>query len=305
MRAGEVIPEIVSVIAEVRDGSEQEVDIPIICPICSTPLGQDAGKIAIFCPNAHCPAKIQGQLEMFVGRQAINIDGLGPRQIEDFLEMGWITDFASVFQLGQYANEMLTLEGYKEKSVQNLIDSLEKSRHTTLDRMLVGLGIPNVGKKTGKQLSVISYQLSVKKEIPFPEALFSITEEDLLEMKDIGPETARSFVEYMANNREVVERLYGELEIQIPITPFIKGESQEKISSMIAGKSFCVTGSFDTLSRDEIHELIEKHGGEVRTSVSAKLDYLIAGENAGSKKSKAEECGVQILSLSDFQSLIG
>ncbi len=110
MRAGEVIPEIVSVIVDVRDGSEQTVTIPTVCPICTTPLERDVGKIAIFCPNTHCPAKIQGQLEMFVGRQAINIDGLGPRQIEDFLEMGWITDFASVFQLGQYSNEILTLE---------------------------------------------------------------------------------------------------------------------------------------------------------------------------------------------------
>lgn len=102
MRAGEVIPEIVSVIVDVRDGSEKEIEIPKNCPICSTLLTQDDGKIAIFCPNTHCPAKIQGQLEMFVGRQAINIDGLGPRQIEDFLEQGWITDFASVFQLGLY-----------------------------------------------------------------------------------------------------------------------------------------------------------------------------------------------------------
>jgi DNA ligase (NAD+) len=170
--------------------------------------------------------------------------------------------------------------------------------------MLVGLGIANVGKKTGKQLSVISYQLSEKKKISLLETLFSVTEEDLLEVKDIGPETARSFVEYMAENREVVERLYGELEIQIPINPFIKGESQEKVSGMIAGKSFCVTGSFDTLSRDEIHELVEQNGGEVRTSVSSRLDYLIAGDNAGSKRSKAEECGVIIISIDEFLKMI-
>lgn len=110
MRAGEVIPEIVSVIMEVRDGSEQIIEIPTICPICATMLEQDVGKIAIFCPNTHCPAKIQGQLEMFVGRQAMNIDGFGPRQIEDFLERGWITDFASVFQLVKYREQILTLE---------------------------------------------------------------------------------------------------------------------------------------------------------------------------------------------------
>ncbi len=102
MRAGEVIPEIVSVITEVRDGSEKVVEIPKICPICSTTLEQDVGKVAIFCPNIHCSARIQGQLEMFVGRQAMNIDGLGPRQIEDFIVEGWITDFASVFQLGRH-----------------------------------------------------------------------------------------------------------------------------------------------------------------------------------------------------------
>jgi DNA ligase (NAD+) len=302
MRAWEVIPEIVSVITEVRDGSEVVVDIPTICPICSTRLDQDEGKIAIFCPNTHCSAKIQGQLEMFVGRQAMNIDGLGPRQIEDFIRQGWITDFASVFQLWRWATDMLGLEWYREKSVQNLIDSLEKARNTTLDRMFVGLGIPNVGKKTGKQLASVSYQLSMQKKIPLLETLFIITEEDLLDVKDIWPETARSFVEYMRENREVVERLYGELEIEQPSR--LLGTHQEGNSSNILGKSFCVTGSFDMLSRDDIHELIEKNWGEVRTSVSAKLDYLIAGDNAGSKRSKALECGVQIISLIDFQNLI-
>jgi DNA ligase (NAD+) len=307
MRAGEVIPEIVSVIVDVRDGSEQEIEIPTICPICATMLEQDVGKIAIWCPNSHCPAKIQGQLEMFVWRQAMNIDGLGPRQIEDFLEQGWITDFASVFQLVRYRDQILTLEWYKERSVQNLIDSLEKARHTTLDRMFVGLGIPNVGKKTGKQLANISYQLTEKQGIPFPEILFVITEQDLLEVKDIGPETARSFTLYMRENREVVEQLYGELDIQIPQkTPLFATESGESppLTGGLHWKSFCVTGSFDTLSRDEIHECIEKNWGEVRTSVSSRLNYLIAGDNAGSKRTKAEEYGVQILSLADFQNLI-
>jgi DNA ligase (NAD+) len=295
MRAGEVIPEIVSVITEVRDGSEQIIETPSVCPICSTPVGQEAGKIAIFCPNTHCPAKILGQLEMFVGKQAMNIDGLGPRQLEDFLERWWITDFASVYQLEKYRDQMLELDGYQEKSIQNLIDSLEKSRHTTLDRMFVWLNIPNVGKKTAKQLAKIHAQLMKENNITPLETLFTIIEEELLNVKDIWPETARAFVEYMQENRELVEWLYNELDIQYEVI-----QNTTKLLSELTGKSFCVTGSFDNMSRDQIHEMIESHGGEVRSSVSSKLDYLIAWENAGSKLAKANECGVQVLTISEF-----
>lgn len=299
MRAGEVIPEIVSVITEVRTGSEKLIPVPTVCPICATLLEQDEWKVAIYCPNRHCPAKIQGQLEMFVGKQGMNIDGLGIKQIELFLEMGWITDFASVFQLGDFATDLLQIEGYKEKSIQNLIESLEKARHTTLDRVLTAIGIPNVGKKTAK--TIANYQLRITnsnwKELL--DSLFSTTPEELLEIKDIWPETAESFVEYMRANRELVERLFVELDISSPLT------SLPQESGAISGKSFCVTGSFDGISRDEIHELIEANWGEVRSSVSGKLDYLIVWDNAGSKRSKAEELGVNILTIDAFQSMIG
>ena len=293
MRAGEVIPEIVSVIVDVRDGSEKIIDTPVVCPICSTPVEQETGKIAIFCPNSHCPAKVLGQFEMFVGKQVMNIDGLGPRQLEDFINKWWITDFASVFQLEKYRDQILELDGYQERSVQNLIDSLEKSRHTTLDRMFVWLNIPNVGKKTAKQLARTHAQL-VNNMNPL-ETLFHITEEELIAVKDIWPETARAFVIYMQENRELVEWLYNELNIQYENIPDVP-----KWVSEVTGKSFCVTGSFENMSRDQIHGMIESHGGEVRSSVSSKLDYLIAGESAGSKLTKANECGVQILTIDEF-----
>lgn len=295
MRAGEVIPEIVSVIVDVRDGSEKIVETPSICPICTTPVEQEAGKIAIYCPNKHCPAKILGQLEMFVGKQAMNIDWLGPRQLEDFLEKGWITDFASVFQLATHRAEMLELEWYQDKSVQNLIDSLESARHTALDRMFVGLWIPNVGKKTAKQLSKISYQISTQKQMPVIDILFLINEEELLAVKDIGPETARSFVEYMQEQRDLIQRLFAELDIQFESVWNIVTSTSE-----ITNKSFCVTWSFENMSRDQIHGIIESHGGEVRSSVSSKLDFLIAGESAGSKLARANECRVQVLTLDEF-----
>ena len=340
MRAGEVIPEIVSVLTEVRDGSEKVVKIPEHCPICHTKLKQDEWMVAIYCPNNHCPAKIQWQLEMLVSKQGLNIDGLWEKQIELFLEKGWITDFASVFQLSKYRDELLTLEWYKEKSVENLMNALEKARHTTLDRAFVALGIPNVGKKTAKLIagSVIA-RLSlpwakwneVEREaiqvsdssghgLPRHESqqqihssqwprqgiiktMFSLKEEELLEVKDIWPETARAFVEYMQGNREIVERFLAELDIEVPRqNPQSLRDSHFR--KELIWKSFCVTGSFEGISRDDIHDLIEQHGGEVRTGVTGKLDYLIVWENAGSKLQKANELGVNILSIDELQNMI-
>jgi DNA ligase (NAD+) len=296
MRAGEVIPEIVSVLTELRDGSEKIIEIPKLCPICSTKTEQDEGMVAIYCPNPHCPAKIQGQLEMFVGKQGLNIDGLWVKQIELFLELGWITDFVSVFHLGRHREEFFTLEGYKEKSVNNLLESLEKARHTTLDRVLVALGIPNVGKKTGKILAENIFSLRNEWE-ELIDVMNRVTYESLETLYDIGPETARSVIEYIEENNLLIERLFHELHISIPV-------KKENILGKFSGLAFCVTWSFDALSRDEIHELIEQNGGEVRTAVTGKLDYLIVGENAGSKKSKAESLGVKCINLDEFQLML-
>jgi DNA ligase (NAD+) len=331
MRAGEVIPEIVSVISEVRTGAEKEVSPPETCPICSTKLLKDEGKVAIYCPNPHCPAKIQGQLEMFVGKQGFNIDGLWVRQIELFLELGWITDFVSVFHLGKYKEQFLELEWYKEKSVSNLIEAIEKARRTTLDRVFVALWIPNVGKKTAKLIASLVYnRLSVMSSeaiaesrhlthevgkdfstlltsfipLEMTELLISLTEEELYEVKDIGPETARAFVEYVEENSLLIKRLLHELQIEMPEVRFQPSQEWQENSSEIFGRSFCVTGGFEGISRDEIHELIEKHGGEVRTSVSAKLDYLIVGSDAGSKKTKAEDLGVKCIGIEELKALI-
>lgn len=329
IRAGEVIPEIVSVISEVRSGEEKEVFPPEICPICGTNLEQEEGKVAIFCPNKHCPAQIQGRLEVFVWKQGLNIDGLGTKQIELLLELGWITDFASIFHLHTYRERFFELEGYKEKSINNLLESIEKARNTTLERALVSLGIPNIGKKTAKVITkeaikkyahfVISTDLPASMAttrnpagetreqdfslrytaLEMTKTLFSLTEEELFEMKDIWPETARSFVEYMEENRELVERFFVELTFPTESSPPVI-----ESSSPINWKSFCVTGSFDGISREEIHELIEKHGGEIRTSVSGKLDYLIVGSEAGSKLEKAKELGVKILSIDEFREMV-
>ena len=138
------------------------------------------------------------------------------KQIELFLELGWITDFVSVFHLRNYREQFFTLEGYKEKSVNNLLEAIEKARHTTLDRVFVALGIPNVGKKTARLLSGIIYRISKIKNLPIFETIRNITLEDLLEVKDIGPETAGACIEYVEENNLLIERLLHELDLQIP-----------------------------------------------------------------------------------------
>ena len=296
MRAGEVIPEIVSVLTELRDGTEKVIVTPSVCPVCSTKTMQDEGMVAIYCPNPHCPAKIQGQLEMFVGKQGLNIDGLWVKQIELFLELGWVTDFVSIFHLSKYRDQFFELEWYKEKSIENLFDAIESSRHTTLDRVFVWLWIPQVGKKTGKILSEYVFSIQNEWEVLI-HTLGRLSYESLESIYDIGPETAQSVVDYIEENGLLIERLLHELDIVIPL-------KKEKWWGILFGKSFCVTGSFENISRDEIHELIEKNGGEVRTAVTGKLDYLIVWENAGSKKSKAESLGVKCISVEDFMTLV-
>lgn len=294
MRAGEVIPEIVWAITDVRDGSERSVLPPTQCPICATPLEQDDGKVAIFCPNNHCPAKIQGQLEMLVSKQGLDIDGFGERQIALFLQKGWITDFASIFHLKKFREQFFDIEWYQQKSVNNLLEAIESARNTTLDRVFVALGIPNVWKKTAKLIANTVFCMGDN----FRENIFSLSQEALIATKDIGPETAISFAKYMQENKMLVERFLDELMINIPQKKYWQD------SGVISGMTFCVTGSFDDISRDDIHTLIEQHGGVVRSSVSAKLDYLVAGEKAWSKLQKAQSIGIKIIDIDTLQNLL-
>lgn len=295
VRAGEVIPEIVTVISEVRTGHEVRVLPPEHCPVCGSELFRNEGKVAYFCPNLQCPAQIQGRFETFVGKHALDIDWLGEKQIALFLKKWWLTDFASVFHLMVYETEIRTLEGYKEKSLSNLRESLERARNTTLDRVFVGLGIPNVGSKTAKVLARhILEELESMNVDTLIERCTHLSQEELTTLPDIWPETAESITLFFRANADMVRAVFTELSFEIPQR--IRSWNEQ----VLTGKSFCVTGSFSTMSREVIHSLIEAYGGEVRTSVTAKLDYLIVWEAAGSKKLKAESLGVTILSLEEF-----
>ncbi|MCK9272777.1 NAD-dependent DNA ligase LigA [Candidatus Gracilibacteria bacterium] len=299
VRAGEVIPEVISVILEARNGKEKMLEIPTHCPSCNSVLKKDAGKVAWYCPNKKlCPAQTLGSLILFASKIGANIDGMGDKIIELFIEKGYITDFASIYNLEKFKDEILALEGFESKKTQNLFDAITNSRNMNLANFFVALGIPQVGKKTGKILA--NYVISKIKNSNLEDILFSLNPEDLQEIKDIGPVGAHSIAYYFEEHRDLVTNLLKEINIILPA----KVTSNITSNSQISNKSFCVTGSFSDISRDEIHKIIEENGGETRTSVSKNLDFLIAGENAGSKLQKATDFGVKILNLEEFKNMI-
>lgn len=289
-RAWEVIPEIIAPIPELRDGSESEIIPPLHCPICQSKSYREGEKIALLCSNPQCPAREMQWLEWFVSKHGVDIDGFWPKQIELFMELGWVTDAASIYDLCDHRDEFLSIEGYKEKSVDNLMKAIESKRILPIEKVIASLGIPWVGKRTAKLLAPLFH---TKEDI----LSFSKTPEEFETIKDIGPETARSICEYFQTHRVLLQRLIER--VQIIYAP----EKSQESSWILTGKTFCVTGTF-TLSRDEIHALIEENGGEVRTSVSGNLDYLLAGDNAWSKKEKAQSLGVTLLDWEGFQEII-
>lgn len=300
VRAWEVIPEVVSVITEARNGEEIQVWPPEACPSCSTKLVKDDWKVAWYCPNKKlCPAQTLGSLISFVSKYWANIEGLWDKIIELFVEKWIITDFVSIYRLPDFKDEILTFEWFKEKRIQNILDEVEASRSMNLANFLVALWIPQVGRKTAKVLEkYVAWKIEWQGIL---EVLISLTIEELELIKDIWPIWAHSIVYYFEENLGLVS---GLLEYISPKLPQIQ-VSSESVENEILWKSFCVTGGFEWITRDEIHELIENNAWEVRTSVSSKLDFLIVWSDAWSKLTKAKELWVGILDLDWFYKMLG
>jgi DNA ligase (NAD+) len=290
-RAGEVIPDIIASIPEVRDWNEEKILAPELCPVCQWKVLKDEGKVRYYCSNKFtCPAQIWWLLKYSVGKQWFNIDGLGEKQVELFLELWYIQDLADVFLLKNYREEILQIEWYKEKSVSNLLESIEKARIQPIASFLAALGIPNVGKKMGKILSPL---FQSNQDILH----FSYTEEDLLELSDVWPETVQSIQEYFQNNTEFLARLLDQVEI-IFQKPVLWN------TGLLSGKKICITWSFEKYSREELAKMIEENGGEFVSSISKNTDYLLAWESAGSKLEKARSLGVEIIDITKFITII-
>ena len=308
-RAWEVIPEIISVIIKARDWSEVNVKIPKKCPSCWFELDKEEDKVAIFCPNKlNCLAQIQGWFETFVWKTGINIDWLWKAQIALFLKKWFIKDFADIYDLSNFKDEILKLEWYKEKSVKNLLNAIELKRKIALESLLTWLWIPWVWKKTAQILSkYISSNLKIKNNsnlILFLKDLWKNKDNskllDLENIQDIWPETAKNIIKYFLLNKNLLNKLLNKIEI------IFKEEKLDKknINLELIWKTFCITWSFDKYKRPELIELWEKAWLISRTWVTKKLDYLIAWEKAWTKKTKAESLWVKIIGLKDFLTLI-
>ena len=299
-RAGEVIPDIVSSIVSERIGDEIVIYPPVNCPSCNHSLVRDEGRVAVYCPNRHfCPAQRLGALETYASKHGANIEGLGTRILEIFLSLGYLTDVVSIYHLDMHRVELEWLDGFGVKSISNLLWEIEKARSLSLERWLIALNIPLVGRSSARSLARFMSEMLHRDQVHLLVFLRWLADgmysEDLLSVNDCWPQTIASLVSFVGEEFDLISRLLQEVTLDIPeVLPISENQL------LLGGKSYCVTWSFESYSRDEIHDLILKHGGQVRTSVSKELDYLIAWEKSGSKSQKAEELNITIITLEEF-----
>lgn len=287
-KAGDVIPEVVEVKLERRTGEETDFVMITECPMCKTNLIKKEGQVDYYCPNDKCPARKVESLIHFASRDAMNIDGLGDRIIEDFYNFGYIGTIADIYCLHQHEKDLIRLEGYGDKSISNMFEAIENSKANSLERLIFGLGIPHVGAKTAKVLAT---------KFETMDNFMAATEDDLVKISDIGDIIAKSVIDYFSNshNKAIIEELK-----ELGINMTYLGQKVEE-NEEFAGKTFVLTGSLTLFTRDEASEKIELLGGKTSGSVSKKTSVVIVGENPGSKYEKARELGITIWTEEEFK----
>ena len=287
-KAGDVIPEVVEAKVERRTGNEKDFEMITECPMCQTTLVKKEGQVDYFCTNNKCPARHIEGLIHFASRDAMNIEGLGDRIMEDFYNFKFIGNLADIYSLKDHAKELVRLEGFGDKSVNNLLEAIEASKENSLERLIFGLGIPHVGAKTAKVLA---------QKFETLDNMISSTEEELTKIPDIGGIIAKSIVDYFNDdhNRAIVEELKD-----LGLNMTYLGKKVES-NDIFANKTFVLTGSLTIFTRDEASEKIELLGGKTSGSVSKKTSVVIVGENPGSKYEKAKELGIEIWTEKEFE----
>ena len=286
-RAGEVIPHVLKVVKEGKD--RHPFKMPLKCPVCGSAIHRVEGEVAYRCLNSACPAKRRESLLHFASRHAMDIDGLGDKIVDQLVDRDLARDVADLYALN--LDELANLERMGEKSAQNLLDEIDKSKQASLQRVIYALGIPFVGERTAELLA---------NRFSSMEELAGAKEQELYEVAEVGPKVASGILEFFSEpaNRSVVKKLE-----KAGVRP--KVERRAVRSEKFAGKSFVFTGALLNRSREEAGELVQQHGGKVSGSVSKKTDYVVVGADPGSKYDKAKELGVSILTEQEFEKLVG
>ena len=287
-KAGDVIPEVVRVVTEKRTGNEVDYEMPRVCPVCGAQAVREEGEAAIRCIGIECPAKQYRSILHFASRDAMNIMGLGDSIIEEFLKLGMIKNIADLYVLS--LDEIASLKKNGKKFASNLIDSINKSKSNELYRLINGLGIRNIGVKAAKLIA---------KKFKSMDAIMNAEYEEFLNLDDMGEIMARSIYNFFREKQtiDLINRLkeYGVNMVQ---------EADESEDNRFEGMIFVLTGALEKFSRKDAEEIIEKLGGKTSGSVSKKTTYVLAGEDAGSKLTKANELGIKVISEDDFENMI-
>jgi DNA ligase (NAD+) len=286
-KAGEIIPQVVEVKKEFRAKGAKPFARPVKCPVCGSKVQKDEEGVYIKCASASCPAQLKEKLRYFAGRDQMDIENLGPAVIEQLVDGKIVKDFGDLYSLE--AETLAGLERMAQKSAQNIIDGIEKSKTQSLDRLIAALGIRHVGVQNAEILA---------QQFGSIEKIEKATVEELTQIEQIGPVLAKSIYEYFHdnNNLEVIDKL-----ITAGVNP---KQKQIKKSDELAGKTFIVTGTLENYSRAEIEQVIKQHGGKVSSSISKKTDYVLAGTDPGSKLDKALKLGVKVINEKQFLTML-
>ena len=288
-RAGDVIPEVVKVVTSRRTGKEKKYKLPDTCPVCGARVVRLPGEAVARCENVSCPAQVKESIRHFASKGAMDIDGLGEKLIDQLVEKGLIKSYADLYFLT--LDQLKNLERMGEKSAQNLLEAIDKSRNVPLDRFLYALGIRHVGEHIARVLANHFGSL---------DKIKNASEEELMAIHEIGPQVAKSIVQFFSEKRnlETLKKLFeGGVRIQEP-------QPQAGADNRFAGMTFVFTGALERFTRDEAERLVEERGGRAASSVSRKTTYVVAGPGAGSKLAKARELGIPVISEKEFLEML-
>lgn len=290
-KSGEIIPKVRKVLHGKRPKDVVRYQIPKVCPVCGSKTERERDTADIKCTSPNCPAQLERHIINFVGRDAMDIKGFGTVYVEDLIRLGYIGDIADIYVLKEHREELIE-QGIigKEKNTDKLLEAIEKSKENEAWQLLTGFGIPNVGKAAAKTL--LKYFGSI-------EAMQKADVEELMQVNDVGEITACCIQDYFAEEKN--QRIIGRLK-EYGVNMQQKEEQREDLT--LEGETFVITGTLPTMERKEAAALIEAHGGKVTGSVSKKTNYLLAGENAGSKLTKAQELGIKVITEQDLQEML-